>query len=152
MLTIPAQRYRLIAATLLTTLAAVIGIVAMQADSISAKETATAPRLFEMRTYTTNDGKIEALLSRFRDHTMRIFKKHGMTNVAYWTPIHKDGEPEKLVYVLAYSNREARDAGWKAFIADPQWRKVYRESIAEGKLVKKIDSVFMKATDFSPLQ
>ncbi len=152
MLATPAQRLRLVMATLLMTVAATVGMTALWSSSVAAEDAADAPRLFEMRTYTTNDGKLDDLLSRFRDHTMQIFEKHGMTNVAYWTPIHKDGEPGTLVYVMAYPNREARDAAWKGFIADPQWQKAYRESIAEGKLVKKIDSVFMNATDFSPLQ
>ncbi len=152
MLTTSVQPHRVVTVSLLAALAIIGGMMATLSSPLAAEDAASAPRLFEMRTYTTNDGKFDDLLSRFRDHTVTIFKKHGMTNVAYWTPIKEDGEPDTLVYVLAYPNREARNVAWKAFIADPEWQKAYRESIADGKLVKKIESVFMNATDFSPIQ
>ena len=108
--------------------------------------TTTYP-LFEMRTYTTNEGKLDALHTRFRDHTRALFEKHGMQNVAYWTPTDK---PNTLVYVLAHQSKEAAAASWKAFVEDPAWRSVYAASIADGRLVANIDSVFMTATDYSP--
>lgn len=104
-------------------------------------------RLFETRIYYTEPGRLEALLTRFRNHTTKIFEKHGMTNIGYWVPLH---EENKLIYVLAYPDRAARDASWKAFGADPEWVKVRTESEVSGKIVSKVESIFMDATDFSP--
>jgi len=103
--------------------------------------------LFELRTYTTHPDKLDALHSRFRDHTQGLFEKHGIINVAYWTPVEK---PNTLVYVIAHKSKAAAEASWKAFIADPEWRTVYAASQASGPLVANIESVFMTATDYSP--
>lgn len=105
-------------------------------------------RCFEMRVYHAPAGKLEALHSRFRDHTVKFFEKHGMTNIGYWTPVENSGN--QIIYVLAYPNREAREASWKAFNADPGWKKAHAESEKGGKLVDKVDSTFLKATDYSP--
>jgi hypothetical protein len=105
-------------------------------------------RCYEMRIYYAEPGKLEDLLARFRNHTTEIFKKHGMTNVGYWLPI--ENTDNKLVYVLSYPSREARAESWKAFGADPAWKKVAEESEKNGKLVAKVESVFLKTTDFSP--
>jgi hypothetical protein len=107
--------------------------------------------VYELRTYYPAPGKLTALNSRFREHTLKLFAKHGMSNVAYWNEIPTTEAPEgRLVYVLAYPSRAARDADWKAFGADPEWRAVVAASEAGGKLVTKVDSVFMTATDYSP--
>ena len=106
-------------------------------------------RVFELRTYTTNDGKLEALQARFRDHTMRIFKKHGMTNVGYWVPQDK---PNTLIYIISHASREAAKQNWDGFRADPEWQKVAKESEANGKIVAKVDFVYMDATDYSPIK
>lgn len=105
-------------------------------------------RCFEMRVYYAAPGKLDELHKRFRDHTTALFKKHGMTNLGYWTPV--ENTDSKLVYVLAYPSREARDASWKAFGADPVWQAAYKASEVNGKLVAKAESTFMQATDFSP--
>jgi len=107
-------------------------------------------RVFEIRTYYANEGKLDALLARFRDHTVALFKKHGMTNIGYWVPT--DNKENKLVYMLAYPSREARGKAWKAFIADPDWRKAYKESTQGGKLVKKVVNDFLAGTDFSKIK
>ena len=113
---------------------------------------------FEMRTYTAADGKLDALHARFRDHTNALFLKHGMTVIGYWVPDAptKPGEVDKskntLVYILAYPDRAARDAMWKAFQADPDWIKAHAASEENGKLVDHVDSVFMTATDYSPIK
>ena len=110
-------------------------------------------RVFEMRTYTTNEGKMEALHKRFREHTNRLFQKHGMELVGYWTPQdEKDGKADKLVYLLAYPSRKAAEASWKAFRDDPEWQKVSQESHKDGVLVKKVESVFLDPTDYSPIK
>ncbi len=105
-------------------------------------------RLFEMRTYHAAPGKLDALNARFRDHTTKLFAKHGITNLGYWMPI--ENSDDLLIYVLAYPNREARDASWKAFGSDPDWKKAQKASETDGKLVKKVDQRFLHATDFSP--
>jgi hypothetical protein len=105
-------------------------------------------RVFEMRTYYAAPGKLDALHARFRDHTVRLFAKHGITNVGYWVPI--ENPDSKLVHVLAFPDRDAAKASKKAFGADPEWQAAHKASEADGKLVAKIESVFMTATDFSP--
>jgi hypothetical protein len=106
------------------------------------------PRVFEMRVYYAAEGKLDALQSRFRDHTTALFEKHGITNIGYWTPV--DNSESELIYFLAYPNREAREQSWKAFMADPQWQKAYKASEVDGKLVAKVVSKFFTATDYSP--
>lgn len=109
-------------------------------------------RVFELRTYTATPGKLPNLLARFRDHTCALFEKHGMTNVAYWTPAdEKDGASDKIVYLLAYPSREAAKASWAAFMADPVWHAARDASEANGKIVAKVESVFLTATDYSPV-
>lgn len=105
-------------------------------------------RYYEMRVYYCEPGRLPNLLTRFRDHTMKIFEKHGMTNVGYWVPINN--EQNALYYILSYPSKEARDASWKAFGADPEWKKVADESQRDGKIVAKVVSTFMNLTDFSP--
>ena len=110
-------------------------------------------RVFEMRTYTCNEGKLEALKARFRDHTIEIFKRHGIESVGYWIP--QDGEKSKttLIYIIVHPSREAAKANWAAFGADPEWKKVAAASEADGKiLAKPPESVFMDPADFSMLK
>ena len=92
-----------------------------------------------------------ALLKRFRDHTTMIFEKHGMQNVGYWNPTGEDGE-NTLIYLLAHDSREAAEKSWKAFGSDPEWKKVQQESEKDGKIVEKVERVFLKPTDFSKLK
>lgn len=112
----------------------------------------TKARVFEIRTYTTHPGKLDALNARFRDHTMRIFGKHGMTNVAYWVPQDAPASQNTLIYVIAHESREAAKKNWDAFRADPEWQKARTESEAAGPIVVKIDSVFAQPTDYSPVK
>lgn len=105
-------------------------------------------RLYELRTYYAEAGKLEDLTARFRNHTTKLFSKHGMKNEGYWIPI--DNKDNKLVYLLSYRNKEERDKSWKNFSADPVWQKVATESEKNGKLITKIEEVFLKTTDFSP--
>jgi len=115
-------------------------------ESAAAEISSTHP-LFELRTYTTNPGKLDALHARFRNHTRAMFEKHGIKNVAYWTP---QETPNTLIYIIAHQNKESAAASWKAFVADPAWQAVYQASIADGRLVSNIDSQFLRATDYSP--
>jgi hypothetical protein len=117
------------------------------------QRTALDPRaaVYELRIYYPAPGKLEALNARFRNHTMKLFEKHGMRNVAYWNELPtKDSAEGRVVYVLAYPSRDARDADWKAFGEDPAWRAVVAQSEAGGKLVAKVDSIFMTIADYSP--
>jgi hypothetical protein len=108
--------------------------------------------VFELRTYTTHPGRLDALQRRFRDHTTRLFAKHGMTNVAYWVPEDGALAANTIVYVLAYPSRDAARASWAAFSADPEWRRVQAASEADGPIVLRVESVFMRATSYSPLR
>jgi hypothetical protein len=110
-------------------------------------------RYFEIRTYYAAPGKLEELHARFRNHTVDLFKKHGMQIVGFWGPTDKEkGSENTLVYILAYPSKEARAEAWKNFSADPEWQAVRKKSEENGKLVEKVDSVFMLATDYSPLK
>ncbi len=110
-----------------------------------------ADRFFEMRTYTTHPGKLDDLHKRFSEHTNRIFQKHGMELVAYWTPT-EDGKDDTLVYVLAYKNKAARDKAWAAFVKDPEWQKAFKASRKDGAIVKKVVKRFLTPTDYSPIK
>jgi hypothetical protein len=105
-------------------------------------------RCFEMRTYYAAPGKLDELNARFRDHTCKLFEKHGLVNIGYWVPV--ENPENKLIYILASPNREARDQSWKNFQADPDWKAAHKASEVNGKLVANVDSRFLTATDYSP--
>lgn len=114
---------------------------------------ASDSRCFELRTCISPPGKLEALRARFREHTNALFRKHGMTIVGFWVPNDADkGGANTLVYLLAFPDRAARDKAWDAFRADPEWVKVRTASEADGKIVEKIESVLLTATDYSPMK
>lgn len=106
------------------------------------------PRFFELRTYWSPEGKLPDLQSRFRNHTLGLFKKHGIENIAYWVPV--ENKTNKLVYLLAYPSKEAREKSWKEFFADPEWKEVAKKTEANGKIVSKVESVYLVSTDYSP--
>ena len=112
----------------------------------------SADRVFELRTYTAPEGKLPNLQARFRDHTMRIFENHGITNIGYWTPQDEPNASNTLVYIIAHDSREAAAASWDAFRADPEWQTVSRESQVDGRIVSGVVSVFLDPLDFSPIQ
>jgi len=109
-------------------------------------------RVFELRTYTAGEGKLDDLHARFRNHTTQLFQKHGMTNIGYWMPTDAPLSQNTLIYILAYPSREAAKESWDAFNKDPEWKKVKAESEVNGKLVSKVDSVYLKAADYSPMK
>jgi NIPSNAP protein len=141
--------------TALTMLAAFAAGVLMTVPASAQQPPAAQPpaastgRVFEMRTYYCHPGRLEALQKRFREHTTRLFTKHGMENVGYWVPTEK---PDVLVYILAYPSREAATKAWAAFRADPDWNAARTASEADGPIVQKVESVYMTATDYSPLK
>ena len=109
----------------------------------------TGARVFELRTYVVPEDKLGALNTRFRDHTMRLFEKHGIKNIAYFTPQDAPKSQNTLIYVIAHPSREAAKTNWAAFAADPEWQKA---AAASGVPRPAIESVFMAATDYSPLK
>lgn len=111
-----------------------------------------ANRVFELRTYTAPEGKLGALHTRFRDHTMRIFQRHGMTNIGYWTPQDTTLNENTLVYLLAHPSRAAADQAWRDFSADPEWQRVSEESQRDGRIVSQVVRMYLDPTDFSPMK
>jgi hypothetical protein len=133
---------------------AVFVVFAVVAAAWSQDDKAARPRqqkVYELRTYYVLPGRMPAMLKRFRDHTTTLFEKHGMENVGYWTPEGKEAET-KLVYLLAHDSAAAAKKSWDGFRNDAVWNKVRKESEADGKIVDKVESVFLKATDFSKLK
>ena len=125
----------------------VIGLALLGVASLRA---ADSP-VFELRTYTATPGNLDKLLARFRNHTLRIFEKHGMQNLGYAVPVDKaDGAGDKLVYLIGHKSREAAAVSWKEFSADPEWKDVSAKSQVNGKIVAKVESVFLSLADFSP--
>jgi len=133
-------------------LLSVLAMGTLRADP-AAGAPAGGGRAFELRTYTASPGKLDALNVRFRDHTIALFKKHGMEVVGFWEPLDKEaGAGEKLIYILSHASRAAAEASWKEFRADPEWVKVKADSEKDGPLTTKIESVFLAGTDYSPLK
>jgi hypothetical protein len=114
---------------------------------------ATDTRIFELRTYVASPGKLDALLTRFRDHTTVLFEKHGITNIGYWVATDAEGKPtETLIYLLAHASRAAAKDSWAAFQADPDWIAARDASQVDGRLVASVTSVYLDPTDFSELR
>ena len=128
----------------------------MIGNTITVEEEANAgaetDQVFELRTYTAAEGKFDDLLARFRDHTLRIFEKHGMTNVGYWTPQDEPLSTNTLIYVLAHPSREEAEQSWRDFSSDPEWQSVAEESQRDGRLIVGLERVFLDPTDFSPMR
>ncbi len=122
------------------------------ASSAALESQSAAGRVFELRTYTAPEGKLPNLQARFRDHTMRIFERHGMKNVGYWVPQDSPAKDNTLIYLISHESRAAAKKSWAAFGADPEWQKVAKESQVDGKIVAGITSVYMDATDYSPIK
>ena len=109
-------------------------------------------RVYELRTYTCHEGKLEALKARFRDHTIQIFERHHMESIGYWIPQDPERSKTTLIYILAHPSIAEAQKNWAAFRADPEWRKVQAESEAAGPITIKTESVFMDPADFSKLK
>jgi hypothetical protein len=125
----------------------------LAAQQATGSNNAGSPQpVFEMRTYTTHEGRLDALIRRFRDHTTRLFEKHGMVNIGYWVPQDSPLSANTLIYVLQYPSREAAVESWAAFRGDPEWQEVSRASQEDGTIVDNVVSVFMDPTDFSAIR
>ena len=129
-----------------------LGYAAGQFSAFESVAQAQGERIFEMRTYTALPGRLDALNARFRDHTTRIFEKHDMTNVGYWTPQEAPLAENTLVYILAHDSRDAGQASWDAFRADPEWAQVAEESQRDGRIVESVDVLWLEATDYSKIK
>ena len=140
------NRERTITASAITFAIVAFG-VALQRPAVSDEKQSTV--VYELRTYTTHEGRLEALHKRFRDHTMKIFEKHGMKNIAYWVPTDKK---DTLVYIITHKSLKAADASWNDFRNDSAWKAAYKASIEDGKIVKKVEKQFLIATDYSPMK
>jgi hypothetical protein len=141
---------RVLFASVIALFAGVIGLSGFPIGS-AAQQKKDTERLYELRTYHVITGRMPAMLKRFREHTIQLFEKHGMENIGYWTPVGKEGET-RLVYILAHNGPEAAKKSWQGFRDDPVWQKARDASEADGKIVDKVESVFMNPTDFSKLK
>jgi hypothetical protein len=139
-----------------------MGIFAQEADDLPSP--GTVERVYELRIYYPNEGRLDDILKRFREHTTALFEKHGFTNVAYWVTrpnespsyatnvLAKNEGKEALLYIISFPDMESRNRSWEAFIKDPEWIRVYEESRVNGPLVREIDQIFLDPTDFSNLK
>lgn len=122
-------------------------LAALSAES-PAQDKGKDAKVYEMRTYFASPGKLDALHARFKNHTLKLFEKHGITNVAYFTPV--ENKDNKLVFFLSYPSKDAREKSWKAFADDADWKKAKAESEKDGVLVATVEQRFLAPTDYSP--
>jgi hypothetical protein len=152
-------------------LTTILGFLFLQFMSVNAQEkqssdanSSKGESIYELRIYYPHEGKLEGILSRFRNHTTALFEKHGFTNVGYWVTrpggepsfadvmMAQNGGKEALLYIVSFPDMETRNAAWQAFVKDPEWIKVYEESRVNGPLVREIEQVYLNPTDFSGLK
>ena len=129
-------------------ISAVVGVIIGTFFTASAQD----QKGFELRTYQATPGNLDNLHARFRDHTIRIFRKHGMEIVGFWSPTSEDERDDILVYLLAHDSQEAANASWQAFGADPEWDRVAEESNRNGQILAGVERKYMVATDYSPMK
>ena len=129
-----------------------IGLFAVRSAQSVPPAAEAKTRVFEIRTYTAEPGKLPDLLKRFRDHTTKLFEKHGMTNIGYWVPTDEPRSKNTLIYILAHTSRDAAKKSWDGFQHDPKWIKVRTASEAGGKIVAKVESIYAEPTDFSAIK
>ncbi len=129
----------------------VTGLIGLSRPT-SAAEPASAGKVYELRIYKTNPGKLQALHARFRDHTCPLFKKHGIEVIGFWTLMEGDEATGTLYYIVAFPGVEAQKKAWQAFQNDPEWKQAKADSEKGGVLVKEVTSKNMKATDYSPIR
>ena len=133
-------------------------------EKIPVEKEVNQHKIYEMRVYYTHEGKFDDILSRFENHTVQLFEKHGFTNVGYWSTAKRDSVSfadkfilqnegkSALVYIVSFKDMETRNKSWDDFISDPEWIKAFEESIVDGPIVKKIEQVFLNPTNFSKLK
>ena len=128
------------------------GVAGLQPAGRATVSAQASNRVFELRTYTANPGKFDAMKNRFRDHIIPLFKKHNLTLVGFWTYADAPASENTLVYVLAHESREAAKKNWAAFSADPVRKQVWAETEKDGPINMKVESVYLNPTDFSPVK
>jgi hypothetical protein len=119
-------------------------------DGADTQSSETETVIYELRTYTTHEGKLDDLHMRFENHTMALFEKHGMTNVSYWSPENPERKDNTLIYLLSHKSREAAEQSWQGFLADEEWQDVSEASRSGGPIVQRVESIFMNETPYSP--
>ena len=130
-------------------LSVLLAVVALRSNPTNGQEQKMSG-VYELRTYTTLEGRLPNLHARFKNHTLKLFEKHGMKNVMYWTPTDEKTANNTLIYVIWHASPEAAKKSWDGFINDPEWHKARDESEKDGKIVAKVEKVYMKATEYSP--
>ncbi len=132
--------------------ASLLSLVAGLGAGLFITSSAQDQKVYELRIYKSTEGNLDNLHTRFRDHTMRLFEKHGIENIGYWTPISDEERDDTLIYIIAHDSEEAAAASWPAFAQDPEWQAAYEASIANGEILAGIENKYMVATDYSPMQ
>ncbi|HEX9875525.1 MAG TPA: NIPSNAP family protein [Gammaproteobacteria bacterium] len=127
----------------------VLGLVLGNINPVAAQ---SSDRVFELRTYTAAPGRLDALHARFAEYTIQLFERHGMTNIGYFSPQDGPLSESTLIYLLAHDSREAAEASWAAFRADPEWQSVAEETQRDGRIVEKVESVFLDPTSYSRMR
>ena len=133
-------------------LGVVIAGLSLSVAPAPAADAPSAGKVYELRIYTTNTGKLDALHARFRDHTCKLFQKHGIELTGFWTPTDGVEAKNTLYYIVAFPSVEAQKKAWQAFKDDPQWKKAKAESEIGGVIVNKVESKNLQATDYSPIR
>jgi hypothetical protein len=136
----------------LALLTGIVAAVAIASSAAGAEDAAKCEKVFELRTYIANPGKLEALHTRFREHTNALFQKHGVEIIGFWTPATGPEAENTLIYIVAFPSVEAQKKAWAGFMKDPVWIKAKKESEVDGVLVKKVIPQNLKATDYSPIR
>jgi hypothetical protein len=139
-----------LAGALVLALCAGAAAVVVRAANTDKGDAKVDQRVYELRTYHIAPGKADAIHARFRDHTLKLFEKHGMKVEGFWKPLDPKAAEETLVYLLSFPSKDAADKAWKDFGGDPEWKQVKDESEKDGPLVMKVDSVFLTPTDYAP--
>ena len=103
--------------------------------------------IYELRVYHIHPGRMDAIHQRFADHTIDLFKKHGMGVVDFW----EDLTENTIYYTMEHPDKESRDKNFDAFINDPEWIDVKTKSELDGPIVVKVESYLMKRVPYSPL-
>ncbi len=129
-----------------------LSLIAGLGTGIFLTTSAQSEKVFELRIYKATPGNLDNLHARFRNHTTRIFRKHGMEVVGYWSPTSEEERGDTLVYMLEHADQETAAASWQAFIEDPEWAEVAAASNANGQILGGIEAKYMVATDYSPMQ
>ncbi|MBM3845426.1 MAG: NIPSNAP family protein [Verrucomicrobia bacterium] len=129
-------------------LSAFAAVAALATGCATGQHNKSTMAVYELRIYHIAAGKTEDLHNRFRNHTLKLFSKHGIESIGYWMPL--DEKDQRLHFLLRYPSREAREASWKAFVSDPAWQAAAKASEVNGRLVEKVENPFLVETDYSP--